>query len=184
MFFQPWALHAQHCWLCPISLPVILHLSFVHANLETLWRPRVIDLSRSLFKSQDELSLDLQIHLLPLLESSIPMPNSANLHHAWLTASPVSPSVHTCANSGWRIKLACSKTVVFKILFCKKGCGNVSVHIRKPQEMFLSAVRCNTNVFLGYLQDTVCRTGVFISLLHILASLCFGIASCIAFLHA
>lgn len=147
MFFQPWALHTQHCWLCLVSLPVIPRLFFVHANLETLWRPRVIDLSRSLFKSQDELSLDLQIHFLPLLESSIPMPNSASLHHAWLTSSPVSSSVHTCANRGWRIKLAYPKTVVIKILFCKKGCGNVSVHIRKPQEMFLSATHCNTNIF-------------------------------------
>lgn len=75
------------------------------------------------------------------------MPSSASLHHAWLTASPVSSRVCTCANRGWRIKLAYAKTVVIIILFCKKGCGNVSVHTGKPRELFLRAVPCYTNVF-------------------------------------
>lgn len=79
-----------------------------------------------------------------------PMPDSASLHHAWLTASAVNSSVCTCANREWRIELAYPKKVVIKISFCKKGCGNVSVHIRKPHEMFLSVV---------HTKDTVCKTG-------------------------
>lgn len=77
--------------------------SFVQAHPEALQMPLVIDLSISLFKSQDEPCLDLQIHLLLLLQS-FNLCLTANLHHAWLTASPVISIVGTCANRGWRIK--------------------------------------------------------------------------------
>lgn len=71
-----------------------------------------------------------------------------NLHHAWLTASPVISRMGTRAEREWRIKQVCSKHFPTKSLFFKRVCGNGTVHIKKCHETFISALHYNT-VCLG-----------------------------------
>lgn len=77
-----------------------------------------------------------------------PMPNSASLHHAWLTACPVSSSVCTCTTEDGELTYHTPKKLLSKSCFAEKAVG-MYLSILESHMKRSTVLLAVTQVFLG-----------------------------------